>query len=150
MIDDDAGEETPRAESESAGAYAVGYGKPPVHSRFKPGQSGNPKGRRMVRPSLKMVVEAAFYEKVSVQTPRGVRKISKIDALVRRLLNDALKGDGKSIQQVVRLAKDAGLNQEAEVVETALDQLCLEDQRIYDRICRAVAGDDGAEPNEAI
>ena len=26
--------------------YEVGYGKPPVHSRFKPGQSGNPKGRR--------------------------------------------------------------------------------------------------------
>ena len=26
-------------------AYAVGYGKPPAHSRFTPGQSGNPKGR---------------------------------------------------------------------------------------------------------
>ena len=26
--------------------YRVGYGKPPVHSRFQPGQSGNPAGRR--------------------------------------------------------------------------------------------------------
>jgi hypothetical protein len=29
--------------------YAVGYGKPPVHSRFKKGQSGNPKGGRRAR-----------------------------------------------------------------------------------------------------
>ena len=26
------------------GNYEVGYGKPPLHSRFKKGQSGNPKG----------------------------------------------------------------------------------------------------------
>jgi hypothetical protein len=25
--------------------YAVGHGKPPVHTRFKKGQSGNPRGR---------------------------------------------------------------------------------------------------------
>lgn len=25
--------------------YLVGYGKPPLHTRFKPGQSGNPRGR---------------------------------------------------------------------------------------------------------
>jgi hypothetical protein len=25
-------------------AYEVGYGKPPVHTRFKKGQSGNPRG----------------------------------------------------------------------------------------------------------
>ena len=27
-------------------SYEVGYGKPPTHSRFQPGQSGNPAGRR--------------------------------------------------------------------------------------------------------
>jgi hypothetical protein len=25
--------------------YEVGYGRPPIHTRFKPGQSGNPAGR---------------------------------------------------------------------------------------------------------
>jgi len=25
--------------------YEIGRGKPPMHTRFKPGQSGNPKGR---------------------------------------------------------------------------------------------------------
>ncbi len=30
--------------SKTARGYEVGYGRPPLHSRFKPGQSGNPKG----------------------------------------------------------------------------------------------------------
>ena len=29
----------------STGHHQVGYGRPPLHTRFKPGQSGNPKGR---------------------------------------------------------------------------------------------------------
>lgn len=33
----------------------VGYGRPPAHTRFKPGQSGNPKGR----PSGKKAMTAA-------------------------------------------------------------------------------------------
>ncbi len=31
----------------------VGKGRPPVHSRFKPGESGNPKGRPVDPPELK-------------------------------------------------------------------------------------------------
>ena len=27
-------------------SYEVGYGRPPIESRFQPGQSGNPKGRQ--------------------------------------------------------------------------------------------------------
>jgi hypothetical protein len=34
----------PRSKA-NAGNYEVGYGRPPVHRRFAPGQCGNPKGR---------------------------------------------------------------------------------------------------------
>jgi hypothetical protein len=31
---------------DGAGDYAVGYGKPPLHTRFETGRSGNPRGGR--------------------------------------------------------------------------------------------------------
>ena len=37
--------------------YEVGYGRPPIESRFQPGQSGNPKGRRKRQRNLKTVVQ---------------------------------------------------------------------------------------------
>jgi hypothetical protein len=39
---------------------AVGYGQPPVASRFKPGTSGNPKGRPRGAKNLKTLVKEAM------------------------------------------------------------------------------------------
>jgi Family of unknown function (DUF5681) len=51
--------------------YEVGRGKPPVHSRFKKGQSGNPRGRPAK--NLAVLLAAALNETVTVtedkQTP---------------------------------------------------------------------------------
>lgn len=56
------------SQSSNKGDYEVGYGKPPVATRFKPGQSGNPKGaRRKVRPSnLGEAVDAALMRRQTV------------------------------------------------------------------------------------
>jgi hypothetical protein len=35
----------PDGSQSSGAAYAIGDGKPPMHTRFKPGRSGNAKGR---------------------------------------------------------------------------------------------------------
>ena len=43
------------ADQSAEGDYEVGYGKPPKHSRFKPGQSGNPKGRPRVPATSKPI-----------------------------------------------------------------------------------------------
>jgi hypothetical protein len=41
---------TSRYMADGAGdGYEIGYGKPPKHSRFQPGQSGNSAGRKGVR-----------------------------------------------------------------------------------------------------
>jgi hypothetical protein len=41
-------------------AYTVGYGKPPIHTRFRKGESGNPNGKKKGQKSLKAVVEKVF------------------------------------------------------------------------------------------
>jgi hypothetical protein len=46
--------------------YAVGYGRPPPHSRFKKGQSGNPWGRPPGAKNLKTVLNEALNERVIV------------------------------------------------------------------------------------
>src|SRR5215207_8150698 len=101
--------------------YAVGYGRPPVHTRFPEGQSGNPRGKKKGHKGLKAVVLAVFQEKVAIRTARGIKKVTKLDALVQKLMNDALTGDGSAVVHIVRLAKEAGLTQEAAVLEEAQD-----------------------------
>jgi Family of unknown function (DUF5681) len=117
--------------------YAVGYGKPPIHTRFKKGVSGNPAGKKKGQKGLKAVVEGVFQEKVSIRTARGIRKVTKLDALVHKLMNDALTGDSRAAVQVVRLAKEAGLTQEAEAIEAATQELTEEDRMILDRYMKA-------------
>ena len=124
------------AKPKASKPYTVGYGKPPAHTRFRKGESGNPKGKKKGRKSLRAVVEKVFQEKVSVRTARGTRKVTKLDALVQKLMNDALTGDAKAVVHIVRLAKEAGLTQEAAAIEAASQELTEEDRLIMERYMR--------------
>ena len=119
-------------------AYKVGYGNPPRDTRFKPGQSGNPKGRQKGSKSFKATVGAILNEKIKVQTPHGTKRITKLEALVHTNLNNALKGDPKATDQVFRIAREAGLVEEvAEVFDKlTMQQLVEEDQAILERFAR--------------
>ena len=44
-------------QSSEEGMYQVGYCRPPLHSRFKPGQSGNPKGRPKQSRNMRTIVK---------------------------------------------------------------------------------------------
>lgn len=52
-------------------SYEVGYGKPPKHSQFQKGRSGNPKGRPKKPKNLPALVLKTFGEKVVVKSPDG-------------------------------------------------------------------------------
>jgi hypothetical protein len=99
--------------------------------------SGNPRGKRKGHKGLKAVVEGVFREKVSIRTARGIRKVTKLDALVQKLMNDALTGDPRAVVLVVRLAKEAGLTQEAEAIEAATQELTEEDRLILARYLKS-------------
>ena len=84
------------------------------------------------------MVDGVLKEKVSIRTPRGIRKVTKFDALVRKLINDALTGDAKSVLLTIRLTKEAGLMQEAEAIEAAsLGELSDEDRKILARYMKS-------------
>jgi hypothetical protein len=71
----------------------VGYGKPPRHTRFQPGQSGNPSGKRKPTPSLAQRLDQILAEKVSVTEGGTSRKISKEEVFLRQMVAKAISGD---------------------------------------------------------
>jgi hypothetical protein len=89
-------------------SYAVGYCRPPVHSRFKPGQSGNPSGRVKGSKNLKSLFHQILNEQIALQDGNQSRKVSKAEAIMRRLIIGALKGDSRSLMTLMRIAEQTG------------------------------------------
>ena len=73
--------------------YEVGYGKTPQHSRFKPGQSGNPKGKPRGAKNLGTIVGNAIKERVVVNENGKRKSVSKLEVAVKQLVNKAASGD---------------------------------------------------------
>lgn len=92
--------------------YEVGFGKPPKHTQFQKGRSGNPKGRPKGSKSIPQLVREIFDEKVIVKGPGGQRSITKLAAGLTQLANKAASGDLKAIQQAIQLREKS---QEQEV-----------------------------------
>jgi hypothetical protein len=123
--------------SDKPKSYEIGYGKPPEHSRFKAGKSGNPKGKRKSQKSYKSIVREAMNEKVTVHTARGSKKMTKLEALIHTSLNNGLKGDAKSVELFLKIARDTGLADDlAEGLATGMEHLKEEDEAILERVLR--------------
>ncbi len=72
---------------------AVGFGKPPQHSKFQPGKSGNPSGRPKGSRNFVSDLREELNAVVAVQG----RTITKQRAMVNSLVANAIDGDAKSI-----------------------------------------------------
>jgi hypothetical protein len=70
--------------------YKVGYGKPPEHTRFKRGKSGNPKGRPKGNLNTQTILERVLNENVTINE-NGMRKtVTKREAAAIRFVNTML------------------------------------------------------------
>src|SRR5690348_671708 len=79
--------------------YQVGFGKPPKKTRFVKGQSGNPKGRPKGAKSLATILNDAGRQLVQVNEKGRTRQITKLQAIVIQLINEAAKGNLKAIRE---------------------------------------------------
>jgi hypothetical protein len=83
--------------------YEVGYGKPPKESRFKAGQSGNPKGRAKNARNLKTDLTKLLAQKISVREGERKFRVSAQEGVLMSLMAKCLKGDTKAINTLVNL-----------------------------------------------
>src|SRR5262245_58399198 len=84
--------------------YTVGYGKPPQHSQFQPGKSGNPTGRPKGLRNFETAVQLLRKRRLKIADGGRNRNVSNQEASLLRLREKALKGDQRSLDKVVELA----------------------------------------------
>ena len=99
------GEEQTRNPEQAAGGERVGYRRPPVGTRFRPGQSGNPRGRPKGARNLSTVVAAALSERVAINENGRRRRITKLEAAVKQLVNRAASGEARATQLLLALVQ---------------------------------------------
>jgi hypothetical protein len=83
--------------------YPVGYRKPPQHSRFKKGQSGNPKGRPKRSESFARLARRTLDERIVIKENGERRTITKLQAALKQLINKAATGDARAIREIIKL-----------------------------------------------
>jgi hypothetical protein len=71
----------------------VGRGKPPKHTQFRKGTTGNPKGRPKGSKNLSTYIMEAARDHVTATVGGRIRKISKIQATAMQLATKAAGGD---------------------------------------------------------
>lgn len=115
-------------------AYTVGYRKPPRNAQFKPGQSGNPKGRPKASKGLNTLVRHVMLEKVAVRTATGERQISRIEAVLHKTIEKAMKGDLTAMTNLMRLYAGAVPDpvQPADAMGAVAEELTPADQKILE------------------
>ncbi len=96
----------------------VGYGNPPMHSRWKPGQSGNPKGRPKGSGRLQMgkTMLRVINEKLQVTIAGEPRKISQGELAVRGILKEAIKGNPSAYRAVIDSLPPEIIGEEGRVI----------------------------------
>lgn len=85
--------------------YEIGYGRPPKSTRFRPGKSGNPRGRTKGLRNFKTDVTATLRALVRITRDGKPRKISTQEAALLRLTEKALGGDIRALERYLQLAQ---------------------------------------------
>lgn len=116
--------------------YEVGYGKPPVSSRWGPGQSGNPGGRKTGQRNFKSMVREIFEAEIEVGENGRQSKRTVAEALLLTLVHGGLKDrDIRFITRALDLYERFADKADPKEVDAP-------DQHDLDIIRRALHGDD--------
>jgi hypothetical protein len=83
--------------------YDVGYAKPPLRTRFRKGQSGNPGGRPrgMTAERANMLVLKEAYRSMRLREGEKVYSLPAIQAVLRSQIARAVKGNGPAQRIVI-------------------------------------------------
>lgn len=152
----------PNPKPENSKPYPVGYSKPPLHSRFRPGQSGNPRGRPAKRRGaiisedvnpLLLAVHNVLRAKIPVKVHGKIQTMTGADGMAAVALQHALFGDPRMMRFLTDLsikADEALARQEQPTLDPERDRMVFElaaSLREAKRLAPAKAGLDASAGN---
>src|SRR5436309_11754158 len=86
--------------------YVVGYGRPPLHTRFQKGKSGNPKGRPRGKKNMSTLLSTALNASIVVVANGRRKRITKREAIVTQLVNKSAAADLKATHIVLAMLRE--------------------------------------------
>lgn len=86
----------------------LGYANPPRRTQFKKGQSGNPRGRPRRKKAINTMLDEILYKQVEITEGGRRRKVAAVEALLKRQLAEAMKGDAKAFDRLFKLQQAVG------------------------------------------
>mgnify|MGYP001233725914 CR=1 FL=1 len=89
-------------------SYEIGYRRPPASGRFKKGASGNPKGRPKGSSNFLTLLDQELAQTIIVNENGKRKTVSRLQAMVKRMVADALQGDQKSLLTLVEILRRTG------------------------------------------
>lgn len=89
--------------------YKVGYGRPPLHTRFRKGESGNRKGRKKGQGKPSISLRELLDEMQVVQIAGRKIKMTKGEILLRKQLEKAMQGDPRSMKFLIEVMSKNGM-----------------------------------------
>jgi hypothetical protein len=87
-----------------------------VHTQFKPGQSGNPKGRRKGQRNVHTVLKETLNQRITIREGDRTRSLTKLDGVILTIVSNALKGDAKAQASLITMMRSLGMIGEAPAV----------------------------------
>jgi len=123
--------------------YEVGYGKPPCHTRFKKGQSGNPKGRPSDTKNLSALLDQALDERVILAEDGKRKKISKRQAFINQLVDQAAKGDLRAGKILLDIYPGVESRPEAEAASSQTSIFSAADLKVIEQLKARLRGKKG-------
>jgi hypothetical protein len=134
-----------RRRSRSPSSYEVGYGRPPKATRFRPGQSGNPTGRRKSSKTIGERVRELMNSKVTVTEQGRTRRMSRFDVMLRHSGDDAMRGDLRALKLLMEFLHRYGGEVEGTVRS---EELTSEDLEILsDYLRKTGTGSSNSDPD---
>lgn len=112
-----------------------GYGKPPKAHRFKPGQSGNPRGRPKEKKNQTLydAIRKHLQEPIPLTVDGKRRTMSRVDLIGTQLVNKAATGDLKAVETLIKLEKNAPAPDRFAELGGAADRLAQKLRLIQER-----------------
>jgi hypothetical protein len=133
------------ADKKDDSEYPIGYRKPPRQTQFKPGQSGNVKGRPKGSKNCKTVFEKELRTPIPVTENGKRKKISKLEAIIKHTVNKAAGGDPKATTVVLSETRFHESQNQFSGPQDAI--VGPEDQKVMDNLLRRIRQSEPAVPD---